>query len=278
MTFFTTILQNQQKKRPAMTILNIKFPDQWPGWTIKECNLAGVANSDMERLSRPDCEQDIVSVTVDPKAIADYYSDSPVFRGTLIQRYPTLKTPTVILKFAMREDLIGDLADEAGAYAGPLKPLQGTAIPESFGLYVGTLDDGQYVACLLLECWGDVIRKPFSQLPIQTRYAFLLFTYEGSTINPLPYGFQEYRYSKNWVRFTSKDSCTETLQSETFYRRTGTSDSSTLTKSYLITNATATWTSVQVRRLLIRKNSDARIYGTYVAMKCAFGVSDEIHL
>ncbi|KAF9562061.1 hypothetical protein CPC08DRAFT_706940 [Agrocybe pediades] len=156
-----------------MPILNVKFPDQWPGWSIKECNLAGVAHSDMEKLSKYGGEQDIVSVSVDPRAITDYYSDSPVFRGTLSRRHPMSKAPTLIMKFAMREDFIEDLAQEASMYAGPLKTLQGTTIPESYGLYVGTLDDGQCVACLLLECWGDVIRKPFSQLPMQTRVRIL---------------------------------------------------------------------------------------------------------
>ncbi|KAF9010255.1 hypothetical protein BDQ17DRAFT_1226862, partial [Cyathus striatus] len=65
----------------------------------------------------------------------------------------------VALKFAMRDDLIADLVEEADAYTGALKPVQGSAVPRCYGLYVGEGDEGQTIACLMLEYWGESLRQ-----------------------------------------------------------------------------------------------------------------------
>ncbi len=80
-------------------------------------------------------------VNVDPKALSDYYSDSPVFRGYLQQPRRPWERASVALKFAMRGDLIGHLVEEAELYLGPLAPLQGSTVPRYHGLYIGLVDD-----------------------------------------------------------------------------------------------------------------------------------------
>ncbi|CAA7257502.1 unnamed protein product [Cyclocybe aegerita] len=194
-----------------MTNLHIKFPSVWPGWNMPECTLTSVPQSETYSLpssSSPrhkyDDEPKVVSVTVDPKVHTDYCSDSPVFRG-FIQDDPDDERPyrnhnhtfvrhapprlsssdsssseddagpatTVALKFAMRDDFIADLVEEAQVYAGPLATLQGRTVPRCYGLFVAENEDGQTIACLVLEHWGEVIRKPFRQLPIETRIRVL---------------------------------------------------------------------------------------------------------
>jgi hypothetical protein len=74
-----------------------------------------------------------------------------------------------VLKFALREDLISDLAEEANIYTGVLRPLQGIAVPYCHGLYAGLGEAGEPIACLMLERWGECIGQPFERLPLELR-------------------------------------------------------------------------------------------------------------
>lgn len=150
-----------------MTVLHVVFPKNlnWPGWHISEFILSSNASN----------PHDLI-VIVESEIHADYYSDSPIFRATLDDPSAT----PVALKFAFREDLIPDLAQEAAVYDTDLHPLQGTAVPHSYGLFNGTGDTGP-IACLLLEYWGQCLSQPFHSLPISLRYAPLVFL---STVAP----------------------------------------------------------------------------------------------
>ncbi|KIM43764.1 hypothetical protein M413DRAFT_443666 [Hebeloma cylindrosporum] len=152
--------------------LHIRFPDVWPGWNIHECNLTPLVDPEtpFHKARRDGCPG-LITVDVDPKALSDYYSDSPVFRGLLHSSENPAEDVTVVLKFAMREDLVDDLIDEDHMYAGPLEPLQGSTVPRCYGAYSGMTDEGQLVGCLMLEDWGEVLEKPFRQLPMDLRYA-----------------------------------------------------------------------------------------------------------
>ena len=158
-----------------MNILHIKFPDAWPGWKIRECMLTSVLDSESDTHSSVSDDSsasvETAVVTVDPKALSDYYSDSPVFRGYLQQPRRPWERASVALKFAMRGDLIGHLVEEAELYLGPLAPLQGSTVPRCHGLYIGLVDDEE-IACLVLEYCGDPLQKPFRQLPVDLRCAF----------------------------------------------------------------------------------------------------------
>lgn len=110
-----------------------------------------------------------ITVSVDSEAHSDYSSDSPVFRASFVES--SKQGTTVALKFAMREDLIPYLAEEAGVYTGALEPLQGSAIPHCYGLYVGSGEEGQSIACLVLEHWGECLRQSFDKLSLDIRYA-----------------------------------------------------------------------------------------------------------
>lgn len=110
-----------------------------------------------------------ITVSVDSEAHSDYSCDSPVFRASLVES--SKQETSVALKFAMREDLIPYLAEEAGVYTGALEPLQGRAIPYCYGLYVGSGEDGQSIACLVLEHWGECLHQPFDKLSLDIRYA-----------------------------------------------------------------------------------------------------------
>ncbi|KAF9443031.1 hypothetical protein P691DRAFT_809621 [Macrolepiota fuliginosa MF-IS2] len=149
-----------------MTPLRIQFPTTWPGWTTPECTLTPILTDPGHDLPLHDKP---VTVSVDPKTTADYYSDSPVFRAHYIR--PTGSIP-VALKFAMRDDLISDLIEEANVYTGALEPLQGETVPNCYGLYVGTMN-GQTVACLVLEYWGECLRRPFDRLSVELRLRIL---------------------------------------------------------------------------------------------------------
>ncbi|PFH49422.1 hypothetical protein AMATHDRAFT_110297, partial [Amanita thiersii Skay4041] len=77
------------------------------------------------------------------------------------------------LKFALREDLVADVVEEACMYAGALKPLQGKTVPRCYGLYAGTREDGQTIACLVLEYWGQCLRQQFRRLSLDTKLRVL---------------------------------------------------------------------------------------------------------
>lgn len=148
-------------KLSSMTTLRVKFPSDWPGWSIPEYNLTSVKSPLSGLMGKA------ATVCVHSEAHSDYSSDSPVFRASVIESEGT----TLALKFAMREDLIPYLVEEAGVYAGTLEPLQGRAIPHCYGLYVGFGEGGQSIACLVLEYWGECIARPFEDLSLETRYA-----------------------------------------------------------------------------------------------------------
>ncbi|KAF8877931.1 hypothetical protein CPB84DRAFT_353450 [Gymnopilus junonius] len=116
---------------------------------------------------------EVITVKVDPQVDTDPYSDSPVFRGTLQEPRLYTSNPGVALKFAMRDDLIDDLVEEAKMYTGPLAPLQGSTCPRNYGLYVGAIDDGLSIGCLVLEYWGQVLPMPFHCLPLELRVRIL---------------------------------------------------------------------------------------------------------
>jgi len=145
-----------------MTTLRVQFPPNWPGWSVSEYTLYSVLIPHSSKVAGK-----LISVSVDPETHADYCSDSPVFRGSFIDS--SRPNATVVLKFALREDLIPDLAEEADAYTGALEPLQGTTVPYCYGLYTGLRGDGEPIACLMLEHWGECIGQPFERLPINVR-------------------------------------------------------------------------------------------------------------
>ncbi|TFK37994.1 hypothetical protein BDQ12DRAFT_684482 [Crucibulum laeve] len=153
----------------SMTILRVKFPTCWPGWNIREFTLTSVVAPE-----HPKGESPSITVNVDPNTTCDYYSDSPVFRASLIDpSNPKSKCISVALKFAMREDFISDLAEELNVYNGALEPLQGSTIPRCYGLYAGSGEEGQTIACLVLEYWGECLRRPFNQQPLHKRVRIL---------------------------------------------------------------------------------------------------------
>ena len=146
-----------------MTTLCVKFPATWPGWSTPEYILNAVHIPHSNEAIRK-----LITVSVDPEPHSDYSSDCPVFRASLINS-PKRKT-TVVLKFALRKDFIPYLAEEAEVYSGALKPLQGTAVPRYYGLYAGSGEDGEPIACLMLEHWGECLDQPFKQLPLEMRW------------------------------------------------------------------------------------------------------------
>jgi hypothetical protein len=146
-----------------MTTLRVQFPANWPGWTVSEYTLDSVLIPHSSEAAGK-----LITVGVDSETHADYSSDCPVFRASFIDSSISRDT-TVVLKFALREDLIPDLAEEADVYTGALEPLQGTTVPHCYGLYAGLGEDGEPVACLMLEHWGECIGQPFEQLPIELR-------------------------------------------------------------------------------------------------------------
>ena len=157
-----------------MTTLRVQFPANWPGWTVSEYTLDSVIIPHSSQVSGKS-----ITVSVDSETRADYSSDCPVFRASFIDSSIS-PDKAVVLKFALREDLIPDLAEEADVYTGALRPLQGTTVPYCYGLYAGLGEGGEQVACLMLECWGECIGQPFEQLPIELRsvgFTIYLFSY-----------------------------------------------------------------------------------------------------
>ncbi|KAF5365116.1 hypothetical protein D9758_011024 [Tetrapyrgos nigripes] len=177
-----------------MYALRVNFPQNWPGWHVSEYILNESLDKESFSLSQDENTPALINATVDSEMHSDYCSDSPVFRGFirdadctkllesdsywLPKTNPTsassspLSSPaaiSVVLKFAMREDLVEDLAQEAAVYFGPLKSLQGKSIPRCFGFYTGAGVEGQEIACLVLECWGEVLSEPFAMLSLDVR-------------------------------------------------------------------------------------------------------------
>ncbi|KAF5371350.1 hypothetical protein D9615_009702 [Tricholomella constricta] len=151
-----------------MTTLRVTFPNDWPGWSIQQYILQSVQEP---------CLTDAIPITarVHSETYSDFYSDSPVFRASLIGPLigPPKQAAIVALKFAFREDLIADLTEEAEVYKGALESLQGTAVPRCYGLYNGYGVDGEPIACLMLEYWGECIHQPFEHLPLNVRIRIL---------------------------------------------------------------------------------------------------------
>ncbi|KAJ3739959.1 hypothetical protein DFH05DRAFT_475930 [Lentinula detonsa] len=188
---------------PSFTrTLCVHFPrEQWPGWRIAELNLRSSqpppppqsresdsdSGSDSESVSPYKLRKDStrLTVSVDPDTCTDYGSDSPVFRAfvTRDDRSRTLSSnellsvchpkTSIALKFALREDLVDDLVQEAQVYEGALRSLQGGVVPRCYGLFTGIGSEGQEIACLALEFWGESLTAPFKTLPIDVRYVKL---------------------------------------------------------------------------------------------------------
>jgi hypothetical protein len=145
-----------------MTI-HVQFPSTWYGWKTPECTLSPVFTTPDHGCYLSDKP---TTVIVDPKTTADYHCDSPVFCAYFLR--PNGSTTPVVLKFAMREDLIDSLVEEANVYTGELQPLQGATVPRYYGLFAGALN-GQTVACLMLEYCGECLRRPFDRLSVDLR-------------------------------------------------------------------------------------------------------------
>jgi hypothetical protein len=144
--------------------LCVKFPTTWPGWNTPFYTLDSAFDNSTPGL---------LTAVVEPKVHCDYYADSPVFRASLqihdASNPRSTSTYNVALKFAMRSDLAEGLAREAELYEGLLQPLQGTTVPRCRGFYVGTNDEGDEIACLVLDYWGECLRTPFSRTPTDIR-------------------------------------------------------------------------------------------------------------
>lgn len=147
-----------------MTTLHIHFPSHWKGWHV--------AQFTMKSKTRTAFGLDaLVHARVEYAHSNDYYCDSPVFRAWVKTSSGTLLD--VALKFALRDDFIDDLEKEASAYIGALEPLQGTVVPRFYGFYTGMDEDGQSIACVMLEHSGECLRRHFAELGLDTRLLIL---------------------------------------------------------------------------------------------------------
>ncbi|KAK7062818.1 hypothetical protein VNI00_000312 [Paramarasmius palmivorus] len=157
-----------------MTTLRVQFPvTQWPGWHIPELTLTST-----DQTSLLPSSSSAITVQVDPKTDSDYCSDSPVFRAYIKDTLQRQDGTQVVLKFAFREDFVDDLAQEAEVYRNALEPLQGSAIPRCYGLFTGEGEEGQEIACLVLEYCGESLDQPFCLLPLDVRMRILERLYE----------------------------------------------------------------------------------------------------
>ena len=195
--------------------LHIRFPSSRLGWDVPHLSLSPVPNSVSHPLSKivplERRSANGVSVTVDPSDKSDYHSDAPVFRGTVDGT-----SYHVILKFSRRQSFIDALVDEAGVYAGPLVQMQGSSVPKCHGLFAGETEEGDIAACLVLECWGQVLQKPFRLLPIPMRYVIVPIR-QGLRNDSF---FKDTRYFTNWYNSINKESSTAILLNGTSWRRT----------------------------------------------------------
>ncbi|KAG7095578.1 hypothetical protein E1B28_006311 [Marasmius oreades] len=150
-----------------MSTLRVQFPHtQWPGWHVSEYLL----NSSPD--SSRDLEAPSMFVAIDPDAETDYCSDSPVFRASVIDPVKAGEGQ-LVLKFAFRDDFASYLAQEAQAYNTVLEPLQGTTVPRCYGFFTGVGEEGQQIACLVLEYWGQNLCQPFCMLSLDLRIKIL---------------------------------------------------------------------------------------------------------
>lgn len=141
-----------------MTTIHIHFPSHWKGWNVPKFTLS----SDATDLGLATA----LNVRVEYAHSEDYHSDSPVFMA-----WATMgsEVQAVALKFALRDDFVDDLRKEAVTYSSVLEPLQGTVVPRFYGLYTGFDGDGQAVACLMLERYGECLQHHFEELSLDTR-------------------------------------------------------------------------------------------------------------
>lgn len=160
--------------------LRVKFPTTWPGWHIPEfvlyeANPSSPSVSSSNGSSCADSDesdiggQPLIIVSVDEETSTDYGSDSPVFSATMSKPRDGIASRRIVLKFAMREDLVPDLVEEAAMYDASLRSLQGRVIPTCYGLYEGQGEEGQSIACLILERWGECVDRPFWMLAVDLR-------------------------------------------------------------------------------------------------------------
>ncbi|KAF4605700.1 hypothetical protein EYR40_004489 [Pleurotus pulmonarius] len=172
--------------------LRVKFPTTWPGWHIPEfvlyeANPSSPSVSSSNGSSCADSDesdiggQPLIIVSVDEETSTDYGSDSPVFSATMKGNWSKPRDGIIsnnaerriVLKFAMREDLVPDLVEEAAMYDASLRSLQGRVIPKCYGLYEGQGEEGQSIACLILERWGECVDRPFWMLALDLRLHIL---------------------------------------------------------------------------------------------------------
>ncbi|KDQ30282.1 hypothetical protein PLEOSDRAFT_165859 [Pleurotus ostreatus PC15] len=172
--------------------LRVKFPTTWPGWHIPEfvlyeANPSSPSVSSSNGSSCADSDesdiggQPLIIVSVDEETSTDYGSDSPVFSATMKGNWSKPRDGIIsssaerriVLKFAMREDLVPDLVEEAAMYDASLRSLQGRVIPKCYGLYEGQGEEGQLIACLILERWGECVDRPFWMLAVDLRLRIL---------------------------------------------------------------------------------------------------------
>ncbi|KAH8833495.1 hypothetical protein DL96DRAFT_1577199 [Flagelloscypha sp. PMI_526] len=131
-------------------MLTVDFPPEWQG-----------RNSQLILRPHDFYLDGAVRVLVDPTH-RDYLSDSPLFIS--LESHGHEDIPKFALKFAFRGDFLSSLEFENAVY-NLLKPLQGTVIPRSLGLFMCEKQDDS-IGCLALEYWGSTLSQPFYTLPL----------------------------------------------------------------------------------------------------------------
>lgn len=183
----------------AQSITSFLSPDSSPPPTPQLESPGFDSDSDSNRSYELYNDDSRLTLKVDPDTCTDYGSDSPVFRAFVVRdrddygkecrrssgsfsmnenkgiAFHDPKTP-IALKFALREDLLDDVAQEAEIYEGALCSLQGDIVPQCYGFFTGIGSEGQRIACLVLEYWGESLQVPFRKLPIDVRYVVLHHT------------------------------------------------------------------------------------------------------
>ncbi|KAF9269490.1 hypothetical protein L218DRAFT_953106 [Marasmius fiardii PR-910] len=155
-----------------MGSLRVQFPHtQWPGWHVSEYLLKSSDSTSLSSTSHH-FQLSSMTVSVDPNSETDYCSDSPVFRAVVLDS-AKVGDGQVALKFAFRDDFVNDLAQEAQMYSSVLETLQGIAVPRCYGFFTGVGEEGQQVACLVLEYWGEILCQSFCTLSLDLRIRIL---------------------------------------------------------------------------------------------------------
>ncbi|KIY43145.1 hypothetical protein FISHEDRAFT_78798 [Fistulina hepatica ATCC 64428] len=177
-------------------VINIQFP-RWPGWGISRVDLHRYQDTSLEdaesdsRKSPATPDSTPLRVVVASEVRNDYSSDSPVFFASIVSTSDSADTAgfierqnasrnvetevdrsqALILKFALRSDLIEDLYQEYLVYTSLLSSVQGIYVPRCLGLFVGQLpdDDGRDAACLVTDWGGNCIDIPFQDVPTDIR-------------------------------------------------------------------------------------------------------------